>query len=1418
MRGGRDLLRTLAARLKLGTKKIGRNEVGFKVHMKLDQLGMEDGYDVEVTEIKRGSETSVGVSPSTPRVGEIAIDVHTHPRKPMRWKGDESVDPAWLAQDQQAGATSHSFSVQDIRVAVETGVNHMVVVGSDRIYIADLRSTGEVTRHLSNNQIGDALSGLTHAYIGHMNAKVAAEKGRWMTPSELRVARVRAQRLAGEHLGIRFHDIDAREGMSGVRRVLREHIDSKPDTFNPEANLRSIARAIEDDALMLAYKGALPEKYARSEHHKTAGPGLHKTGSMLTRDGRWVEASMSAARDEVRWAYRPSTPSDPERARVSAEEWSYAAPKAEELDYEASGELFMGTPPDLDGQGVASGSEVVAAIRRLFNIPIKVMTKKHGAGARAAGVTVEFEGRLGEIASATDVGGAAWVVGAALEPHFTALVANHPNSSTLIGELTALGKSVYGSTPPWNGYETVGMYEAVRLWLTDPDALKLGAPSINKWMDSAIEFDAPNWKKRLKEVRKLATDRREAGAEKRVRAFRQEAKRKIDYSSFAQQWIDKGAPILKLMQNLSKAGFTPDPMDPDALADPGLTREALIGIEAGRVKKMVTDGMVDLTGQPTGAPSLLDAYRLAGGTDESWANVVDYLVAKQGISIKANGKEPGMSLLDMYEVTAKYENDPAVQAAANAVWSWNEGILDYMVQAGALTPGEKIAMQKTYPFYVPFQRAHPRVVGMMKDAGVNLPRRPMRMKTGSKMEIIDPVEAMVSQAVMWVRWAHERAVQNRLAALSEAVPDLGKVISRVDDADIPNDPVIESMRTEIASEMKRMGLSPDDMAGSGVANLSKFIKQNAYDNGRGDVVFKAIDSNGKERWYRVRQDFWTATQSQELWHFGVMADLLLAAPARTKRLGTTGLSVGFAGLNIVRDFIVGALNEMGSNPIMWVFDYVRSMGDGLKTALGGEGSEFWKLYQDIEMSSQLNLDTANTKKGRLAGSLKEELFRQDFPAGNLLQHLKKPVGHGLRGAAALARGRLPTAGGEIIRGIQSVVTTARDLVGFSEAFARVTGMRRAAAKLKIDMTQPLTLQNSMRLLREGRQITVDFNSGGQFARQLNQILPFFNAWIQGPRRVLGRNLKKGRLARTGAYMGSMVAMTYMLWDQNKDKDWYNDLPYWERAAFWHFDNGLRIPKPFEVGYVVSIAEGLFHASYKNDKREWKEMVARSASTMAPGDFMGFVPIPVLAQAGVEWHSARNMFLDRDSVPLYLRQLDPEDQFGPSTTKTAQVIGSLVKAIDGIFSDDPRGASPQKIDQAISTIFGSLGRDLAALPGTVSGDPTGAEEAPGTGIRLLDKYLVGQVTKRFTRSKASQTVTDFYEVRQRLREKAGIRPERGQPNPVDVHLYRLFNSAASKMKLMREQMAGKSPTEKAKWRKLQAELAGQILEAAAKLGR
>jgi hypothetical protein len=240
---------------------------------------------------------------------------------------------------------------------------------------------------------------------------------------------------------------------------------------------------------------------------------------------------------------------------------------------------------------------------------------------------------------------------------------------------------------------------------------------------------------------------------------------------------------------------------------------------------------------------------------------------------------------------------------------------------------------------------------------------------------------------------------------------------------------------------------------------------------------------------------------------------------------------------------------------------------------------------------------------------------------------------------------------------------------------------------------------------------------------LATVIPFFNAQIQSMNVLFkafagnmpfNEKLKiREKLYQRGMLIAGMT-MTYAALMQD-DEAYQNATPE-QKYASWFirvpgFDEPVRIPIPFEIGYIFkAIPEAVVNSMMnQNGGEEAAKAFKQIALQIIPGGSSYGMPqaIKPLLEAGL----GKSFYTGRDLESAHEKTLEPGQRYRETTTELAKLVGKTV------------GVSPIKIDSLIQGYLSATGLALVdtlsfAIP-TEAGPPSATK-------RLSEMRLVGSL--------------------------------------------------------------------------------------------
>lgn len=214
---------------------------------------------------------------------------------------------------------------------------------------------------------------------------------------------------------------------------------------------------------------------------------------------------------------------------------------------------------------------------------------------------------------------------------------------------------------------------------------------------------------------------------------------------------------------------------------------------------------------------------------------------------------------------------------------------------------------------------------------------------------------------------------------------------------------------------------------------------------------------------------------------------------------------------------------------------------------------------------------------------------------------------------------------------------------------------------------------------------MDFAVAGTWMREINKVIPFTNAAVQGLRKMVrtaGED-PSGFAVRLALYSIIPAVFTRMMASIGDDDDeWYQRLPSWQRDLFYNFKVGdnkiLAIPKPYELGAMGSFADRLVDKYFYGNDKAFEGFDGTVVKSFMPFD-EGSIAGP--AGAAVETIANYDFFRNKNIVP-------PDENKTLLELRNTDYASRLGKRIQDVFGVDAR-----KADFLVKRLFSYYG-DLA----------------------------------------------------------------------------------------------------------------------------
>jgi len=291
---------------------------------------------------------------------------------------------------------------------------------------------------------------------------------------------------------------------------------------------------------------------------------------------------------------------------------------------------------------------------------------------------------------------------------------------------------------------------------------------------------------------------------------------------------------------------------------------------------------------------------------------------------------------------------------------------------------------------------------------------------------------------------------------------------------------------------------------------------------------------------------------------------------------------------------------------------------------------------------------------------------------------------------------------------------------------------------------------------------MDFSMQGQFrtVKVIASVVPFFNARLQGLYK-LGRDgitptyrliynattgketsaSDKQKAQRFMTMSSAIMLASVLLYGIYKDDEDFQRREGWDRDNFWWFkigDVAFRIPKPFEIGALGTIAERTYE-QLADQGVEGKVFAERLNHILM--DTFSLNPMPQMIKPLIDIYANKDSFTGAPIESAGMERLSKQERMTNRTSGVAVALGGVSEGAAKVltFNPDAQGISPIQMDYFIKAYLGWMGATIASTT-----DLAMEPFTEGTRVRkpVIDTVALGFIkTEPETQSKY---MTQFYE--------------------------------------------------------------------------
>ena len=490
-----------------------------------------------------------------------------------------------------------------------------------------------------------------------------------------------------------------------------------------------------------------------------------------------------------------------------------------------------------------------------------------------------------------------------------------------------------------------------------------------------------------------------------------------------------------------------------------------------------------------------------------------------------------------------------------------------------------------------------------------------------------------------------KAAQKRTGSQRDILESSKTVLKRTQEIELE---VQRNMAANnIIDTLEEAGLATRVADGKGKNTVSRFI-------------------NGKKEFFEVPKDVKRVIDNVNPYQLGVIAKVV-SAPARVFRAGTTALSAPFTVTNYMRDQLQSGIYSRKMMATHHPKNIISGLWEANADFFNEADNTLWKNFEEFAGDQTIYDELRNAKSSRRI--LREIRLGKRGKYGNMVTSPVRTL--------------------EDLNSITEKATRFQNYKGIYEDVLKKTG------------DQDLAIREAV---QAAYQNSVNFQRMGTFSRQVNMLIPYFNAGIQGSRNI-ARSLRDRPLATSMKIAGfvaipGMATTAYNMSDPRrreiyesinefeKENNFILISPWAKQREDGSWEGIIKVPKP--QGYrEIADPSRLITERFLGDKDPI--VAADIAQNIAQG-FLGPINIedegkfvssvtPQIVKPYLHQKLNRDLYKDSEIVPEYMLNEtdDPRLRAYKGTSGTARWIANQL------------GIEPIRIEKFVEDTFGSLGR-------------------------------------------------------------------------------------------------------------------------------
>lgn len=678
--------------------------------------------------------------------------------------------------------------------------------------------------------------------------------------------------------------------------------------------------------------------------------------------------------------------------------------------------------------------------------------------------------------------------------------------------------------------------------------------------------------------------------------------------------------------------------------------------------QIVVGNLTDANGQYV-APGLKAAlHGLNLNNKQEYRLFGEYLLVKhgperlaEGMRIFADDRKNSTTFMQRRQ-TELEQQYPQFEEISKRLYDFQKQFLQtWGVGTGLVSPTSADEWSKRWEFYVPLNRAvseDKRGIGARR--GFANQNSTIKRAHGSGLDVVHPVDNIINNVVKMVNAGVRNNVMRSITDTAEALGADAAFLEKVPTPMVKRGFDMTGVKAQLTDWFDDSDMQTADKfkAAGIVSNLDDILYQYGRGKAHGDVI--TVLKNGD-------QEFWKINDPLLLSSVTNMApkkmEGILDAYAMVSRFMTANIT----GNNIIWSIFSNFPRDMGT---FFTYSKVRNpakvfaaMGSAYVNKIKGDNAD--PLYKEY-LAMGGGKTSAYTADRDLAKKARKALSDRKFSVNPL-----------------------------------DWIGFVSDTVELGPRFATYKLMRQAG-------------MGPQEAFYEAMDITVNFRRGGEIARQINKVVPFFNASVQGLdkfRRWITASdaptetRMKAVRARTITYVAVSAALAALFYGLNNRDDEaeedYEQLSNYTKNSYWNIPLGdgkyFSIPKPRDLGVLTSFFETCMEYGIGDNDHAFDEFYSYAAdnwlpsvfSDVAQGDIAGAIGSLGIVGVG-SYMMANRDFLGRPIVSSGLQNLEAKDQYNDRTSKIAYWVGQAFNT------------SPQMVDYFFNSVLGGWWKSQKAL--------------------------------------------------------------------------------------------------------------------------